>query len=100
MCVIPPYPIYRQGVPTVLPSATFDGSGVHALHAMPPSLKGVVDEAVQGRADVSRVWAEWEHWRVREETAFAKRLREKVSTSAVGGQVLANDVPFGAWANI
>lgn len=46
---------------------------------MPPSLEAIINEGVQGRADLERSWAEWERWRVREEAAFAKRLREKVT---------------------
>ena len=43
-----------------------------------------LQEGVGGTAlDVERVRREWEQWRLREETAFAKRLREKASLPGV-----------------
>lgn len=45
-------------------------------------LQGGVGGKAEG-VDVERVRREWEQWRLREETAFAKRLREKVSFTGV-----------------
>lgn len=45
-------------------------------------LQGGVGGEAEG-VDVERVRREWEQWRLREETAFAKRLREKVSFTGV-----------------
>lgn len=41
------------------------------------------EEVGGGAVDVERVRREWEQWRLREETAFAKRLREKASLPGV-----------------
>ena len=73
---------HRQAAPDPL---LFDGRQVagspkRAAEGQQVELQGEVERK---GADVERLRREWEQWRLREETAFAKRLREKVGLPGV-----------------